>query len=73
MSIEPLLDGTKSCGTFDLPNGNTISLRTDIEAAHQTVANLRILEEMGAHDASWMAEGTDWLDALACWLRLPRH
>jgi hypothetical protein len=59
------LDGTKSFGTFDLPNGNTISLHTDVDAAHNTLARLRIVEkELGmhialAHDASWMEEGTD--------------
>ncbi|KAL3485033.1 hypothetical protein BJX62DRAFT_247908 [Aspergillus germanicus] len=59
-----LLDGTKSFGTFDLPNGNRISLHTDADAAHNTLVRPRILKEMGmhialAHDASWMEERTD--------------
>ncbi|KAL3478473.1 beta-lactamase-like protein [Aspergillus californicus] len=55
-----LLDGTKDFGTFQLPDGSMCQLHTDISAARDTLARIRVLErELGfhialAHDAGWM-------------------
>ncbi|KAL3458358.1 beta-lactamase-like protein [Aspergillus heterothallicus] len=60
-----LLNGTKSFGTFPLPDGSMTCLHADPDAARDTLAKLRVLErDMGAHvalahDASWMVEGGD--------------
>ncbi|KAL5050962.1 hypothetical protein BDW71DRAFT_80903 [Aspergillus fruticulosus] len=60
-----LLDGSKDVATFALPNGDTGCLHTDVVAAKDTLARLRVLErQLGvhvalAHDASWMEKEDD--------------
>ncbi|KAL3485854.1 beta-lactamase-like protein [Aspergillus germanicus] len=57
-----ILDGSKDFGTFQMPDGSTFCLHTDVSAARDTLARMRILEkELGvhialAHDATWMLE-----------------
>ncbi|KAE8375353.1 beta-lactamase-like protein [Aspergillus bertholletiae] len=59
-----LLDGTKEFGAFEL-DGKIMSLHTDIAAAQDTLARIRIMEkELGvhvslAHDTTWMQDEND--------------
>ncbi|RAQ47384.1 hypothetical protein AFGD_008876 [Aspergillus flavus] len=59
-----LLDGTKEFGTFEL-NGNMACLHTDVTAAKDTLARIRLIEkELGvhvalAHDPTWMQDESD--------------
>ncbi|KOC13435.1 hypothetical protein AFLA70_35g004521 [Aspergillus flavus AF70] len=61
---EALLDGTKEFGTFEL-NGNMACLHTDVTAAKDTLARIRLMEkELGvhvalAHDPTWMQDESD--------------
>ncbi|KAE8163788.1 hypothetical protein BDV40DRAFT_287492 [Aspergillus tamarii] len=61
---EALLDGTKEFGTFEL-GGSMACLHTDVTAAKDTLARIRLMEkELGvhvalAHDATWMQEEND--------------
>ncbi|KAB8215590.1 beta-lactamase-like protein [Aspergillus novoparasiticus] len=61
---EALLDGTKEFGTFEL-NGNMACLHTDVPAAKDTLARIRLMEkELGvhvalAHDPTWMQDESD--------------
>ncbi|KOS38868.1 hypothetical protein ACN38_g10297 [Penicillium nordicum] len=58
-----ILDGLKEFGTFEMPDGSTFCLHTDVAAARDTLARIRVMEsELGvhvalAHDATWMEEG----------------
>lgn len=59
-----LLDGTKEFGTFKLPDGSTFCLHTDVSAAKDTMARIRVMESLGghtalAHDTTWMEEEDD--------------
>ncbi|OJJ55817.1 hypothetical protein ASPSYDRAFT_48061 [Aspergillus sydowii CBS 593.65] len=54
-----LFDGVKEFGTFKLPDGSTGCLHTDAAAARDTLARMRMMEEIRvhialAHDATWM-------------------
>ncbi|KAF2109527.1 beta-lactamase-like protein [Lophiotrema nucula] len=60
-----LLDGTCDIAQFCVPGLGKMSLHTDLVAAKDTIAKIRILEqELGfhvalAHDAGWMKVGKD--------------
>ncbi|KAL2839399.1 beta-lactamase-like protein [Aspergillus pseudoustus] len=60
-----ILDGRKEFGSFQMPDGSTFCLHTDVDAALDTLARIRILEkELGvhvalAHDATWMQNESD--------------
>ncbi|KAF3386208.1 3-hydroxyisobutyrate dehydrogenase [Penicillium rolfsii] len=59
-----IFDGLKDFGTFELPDGGVFCLHEDTTAARDTLARMRIMEELGvhialAHDASWMEEEND--------------
>ncbi|KAB8264395.1 beta-lactamase-like protein [Aspergillus pseudonomiae] len=61
---EALLDGTKDFGTFEV-GGTMACLHTDVTAAKDTLARIRLLKkELGihvalAHDATWMQKEND--------------
>ena len=60
-----LLNGTCDIAEFRVPGLGKMSLHSDLEAAKDTIAKIRILEqEHGfhvalAHDVGWMKAGTD--------------
>ncbi|CBF78286.1 hypothetical protein AN8635.2 [Aspergillus nidulans FGSC A4] len=60
-----LLEGAKEIATFPLPDGGTGCLHTDVAAAKDTLARLRVLQsQLGVHialanDASWMEKEDD--------------
>ena len=59
-----ILDGLRDFSSFDLPNGGMFCLHTDIIAARDTLARIRVMEKLGvhialAHDATWMEEQSD--------------
>ena len=64
-SISELLDGKCEIAEFPGLGDKKISLHTDVKAAQDTIAKIRILEQdFGlhtalAHDASWLKKGTD--------------
>lgn len=60
-----LLDGKQEIAEFPGPDADMVSLHTDLEAAHNTITKIRVLEKEFrvhtalAHDASWLKEGTN--------------
>ena len=63
--LRGLLEGAKEIATFPLPDGGTGCLHTDVAAAKDTLARLRVLQsQLGVHialanDASWMEKEDD--------------